>query len=145
MGFFTALESGLDEAGRGDVSKVEGWPARANVDVYLNSGVLPTRPFQYTRTPLLQVNSFGVDISPITRATTSWMTPVALSRFIHLRYERFASSEMDDTLIARIKQELVPRECPAQQGASCVFQDPLKHGQVEAVRLGYRQREFVAP
>ncbi|AKF85918.1 hypothetical protein MFUL124B02_18595 [Myxococcus fulvus 124B02] len=145
VGFFTTLDSGLDASGRGDTSKLEGWPARENVDVYLNSGVLPTRPFTHNATPWLQVDSFGVDIFPITAATTSWMAPLALSRFIHVRYERFADRTMTDELIQRITKWMVPSACEDLPDLVCVFQDPLAHGQLEVTRLGYRPREYVAP
>ncbi|MFY1828515.1 hypothetical protein ACN47A_21500 [Myxococcus fulvus] len=145
VGFFTTLESGLDVSGRGDTSKLEGWPARENVDVYLNSGVLPTRPFTHNTTPWLQVDSFGVDIFPITAATTSWMAPLALSRFIHIRYEQFADRTLTDELIQRITKWMVPSACEDRPDLVCVFQDPLAHGQLEVTRLGYRPREYVAP
>ncbi|MCP3062421.1 hypothetical protein LXT21_26880 [Myxococcus sp. K38C18041901] len=145
VGFFTTLESGLDVSGRGDTSKLQGWPARENVDVYLNSGVIPTRPFTHNTTPWLQVDSFGVDIFPITAATTSWMAPLALSRFIHVRYERFADRTMSDELIQRIRKWMVPSACEDRPDLVCVFQDPLAHGQLEVMRLGYRPREYVAP
>ncbi|OJH36464.1 hypothetical protein [Cystobacter ferrugineus] len=147
-GFFTTLNSGLDEKGRKDGTSsttLSGWPGRQNVDIYLNSGVQPNRPFRYNTTPLLQVDSFGVDIYPITQTTTSWIAPLALSRFIHLRYERFGAEEMSDDLISRIRSEMTPGECPEQPESNCAYQDPLKHGQIEAVRLGYRALEYVEP
>jgi|SRR6218665_1245932 len=146
VGFFTSLESGLDASGRGS-SSLTGWPARQTVDLYLNSGVLPSRPFNYNATPLLQVNVFGVDIFPITRTTTSWITPLALSRFIHLRYgdSRFSGHAMSNALIQDIRGVMVPGGCSAQPNGRCAYQDPLKHGQLEVVRLGYRDTEYLEP
>jgi len=147
-GYFTTLESGLDAGGQRDGSgtaALSGWPGRQNVDVYLNSGVQPSRPFRYNATPLLQVDGFGVDIFPITHTTTSWIAPLALSRFINLRYERFGTEAMSDALISRIRAELTPGGCSEQSSALCAYQDPLKHGQTEAVRLQYRAREYVEP
>ncbi|WP_375767340.1 hypothetical protein NR798_37530 [Archangium gephyra] len=144
-GYFNALESGLDAEGRGDHSSLSGWPAPHNVDIYLNSGVLPQRPFPYNRTPLLQVDGFGVDIQPITRATTSWLTPLTLSRFINARYASFTGHELTNELITTLRGVLVPDGCHDVPGGRCLYQDPLKHGQTEAVRLGYRPREYVDP
>lgn len=144
-GYLTTLESGLEEDGRQGSPALSGWPGRQNVDVYLNSGVLPRRPFTYNRTPLLQVNGFGVEILPITLTSTSWIAPLALSRFIHIRYSRFAGCEMSDELISRIRDVMVPGGCEQLPEGRCVYQDPLKHGQLEAIRLGYRPREYLKP
>lgn len=144
-GYFTALESGLDATGKGDPSALEGWPAQQCVDIYLNSGVLPSRPFPYNRTSLLQVDGFGVDIFPISTTTTSWIAPLALSRFIHVRYSLFPDRVMSNGLIESIRDLMVPRTCTDLPGNRCVYQDPLLHGQIEAVRLGYRPREYVEP
>ncbi|ADO73525.1 hypothetical protein [Stigmatella aurantiaca] len=140
-GYFTALTSGLDEQGRGNSDALVGWPQRQNVDLYLNSGVLPQRPFPYNQTPLLQVDGFGTDIYPITTTATSWIAPLALSRFIHLRYSGFENEEMSDELIEKIRARMVPVAC-GNPSTACVFQDPLLHGQIEAVRLGYRNRLY---
>lgn len=144
-GYFTALRSGIDDTGRGDHSSLEGWPERRSVDIYLNSGVLPVRPFPYNRTSLLQVDSFGVNIFPILDTTTSWIAPLALSRFIHVRYSRFHDREMSNELIRSIQAVMVPSTCTDLPGNDCVYQDPLLYGQIEAVRLGYRPREYVEP
>ncbi|ADO73523.1 hypothetical protein [Stigmatella aurantiaca] len=143
-GYFTALTSGLDEQGRGNSGALVGWPQRQNVDLYLNSGVLAQRPFPYNQTPLLQVDGFGTDIYPITTTATSWIAPLALSRFIHLRYSSFGNETMNDQLIEKIRARMVPVACGNPKTA-CVFQDPLLHGQVEAVRLGYRTRLYQEP
>ncbi|WP_434390076.1 hypothetical protein [Melittangium boletus] len=143
-GYFTTLESGLDAQGRrSGTGTFSGWPGRQNVDLYLNSGVLPNRPFRYNMTPLLQVDGFGVDIFPITQTTTSWITPLALSRFIHARYALFPDQAMSNALISRIRETLTPAVCPEQAAGTCAYQDPLKHGQLEAVRLGYWSPEYV--
>ncbi|RKH66238.1 hypothetical protein [Corallococcus aberystwythensis] len=145
VGFFTVLESGLDAEGRGAHEGLGGWPGRANVDLYVNTGVLPQRPFEYNRTPLLQVDAFGMDLLPITRATTSWVAPLALSRFIHARSAHFAGQEMSDALIRQVLGRMLPPRCEDLPGGVCLYQDPLLHGQTEGVRLGYRPREYTAP
>jgi hypothetical protein len=145
VGFFTALASGLNAKGMGPHPALGGWPAPANVDLYVNTGVLPERPFPHNRTPWLQVDAFGVDLLPITFSTTSWAAPLALSRFIHARSSTFADEPMSDALIARIKEWMVPVGCEELPGALCSYQDPLRYGQTEAVRLRYRPREYVAP
>lgn len=145
VGFFTALDSGLGPDGRGPSSRIEGWPGRSNVDLYVNTGVLPSRPFAHNSTPLLQVDGFGVDIHPITFTTTSWVAPLALSRFIHARSTHFADTEMSDALIQEVLSKLVPRGCDDLPEQRCIYQDPLLHGQTEAVRLNYRPREYVEP
>ncbi|NOK16494.1 hypothetical protein [Corallococcus carmarthensis] len=145
VGYFTLLESGLGPDGRGPYSLISGWPERANVDIYVNTGVLTYRPFDYNKTPLLQVDGFGVDIQPITRATTSWVAPLALSRFVNARYAHFNGIEMSDALIPLVMRRMMPVLCDDLPGRSCMYQDPLLYGQVEAVRLNYRPREYVAP
>lgn len=165
VGYFTALDAGLDAMGRGDHSGLSGWPSSQNVDIYLNSGVLPTRPFPYNSTPLLQVDGFGVDIFPIANTTTSWIAPLALSQFISIRYsigcelsnafERAelapvvpdvcCEPEMSNDFIARLRGVMVPRECADLPESRCIYQDPLKHGKIEAIRLGYRPLEYVEP
>lgn len=142
VGYFTSLRSGLDDIGRGDVSQLAGWPGAGRADIYVNSGVLPTRPFEHNRTPLLQSDEFGVDHAPITRATTSWLTPLALARLVHLRQSAFAGRAMDDALVAELFRAAAPSACPTQNGGRCRYQDPLLHGQIEAIRLGYQPLEY---
>jgi hypothetical protein len=145
VGYFADLDSGLDGQGQRALAAFSGTPQQQNVDVYLNIGVKQQRPYPYNATPLLQVSGFGMDIFPITRATTSWVTPLALSHFIHARYASFAHREMSNELIQDIKDHLVPESCPAQPENRCMYQDPLKHGQLEVVRLGYRKAEYKEP
>ncbi|WP_224368220.1 hypothetical protein [Hyalangium versicolor] len=146
VGYFTSLDSGLDAGGHGSHASLEGWPGRQNVDIYLNSGVMPRRPFPYNTTPWLQIDGYGVDIYPITNTTTSWMAPLALSRFIQARYSPdFQSCTMTNELISELREELVPSDCTDLPDNRCVYQDPLKHGQIEAIGLGYRSREYAEP
>lgn len=142
VGYFTALESGLDAVGKGNYSVLDAWPGIQNVDLYVNTGVLPTRPFNYNRTPLLQADQYGVAMSPITGPQPSWVAPLALSRFIHLRYATFAGRDMNNALIADIFDAAMPAQCPGLPGGRCLYQDPLLHGQIESVRLGYRSRLY---
>lgn len=145
MGFYQALESGLDAQGRGPYQQLEGWPALADVDVFFNSGVLKERPFPYNSTPYLIVDTLGVSISPVSHTTTSWITPLGLARFISLRDGQYAGQELTAALVGTIQQDMVPEACPDLPRGRCMYQDPLLHGQVEAVRLGYRSREYTAP
>lgn len=142
VGYFTALTSGLDVSGRGDVSGLAGWPGAASADVYVNTGVLPARPFQHNRTPLLQIDGHGVDHFPITAPQTSWVTPLTLSRLIHLRQSMYENRAMDDALVADLFRGAAPPLCVGQPGGRCRYQDPLVHGQIEAIRLGYRPAEY---
>lgn len=141
-GYFTALTSGLDASGRGDASALDGWPSAPSADVYVNTGVLPARPFQHNRTPLLQIDGFGVDHFPIAAPQTSWVTPLVLSRLIHLRQSMYETRAMDDALVAEVFRAAAPPLCVAQSGGRCRYQDPLAHGQLEAIRLGYRPLEY---
>lgn len=142
VGYFTSLASGLDAQGRGAVSALGGWPSEGWADLYVNTGVLPTRPFQHNRTPLLQIDDFGVDHFPIKGPQSSWVTPLALSRLIHLRQSIFADRPMDDALVADLFERVTPGACPSQTGGRCRYQDPLLHGQIEAIRLGYQPLEY---
>ncbi len=145
FGFFNSLDSGLDARGQGPTAALQGWPALHNVDVYLNSGVIPRRPFPYNSTPLLALDAFGTDLAPASSVTTSWITPLGLSRFIHLRSTLAAGQELTDALITSLEEALVPTGCGELPAGRCLYQDPLLHGQVEAVRLGYRPREYLEP
>ncbi|NIJ65041.1 hypothetical protein FHR20_002003 [Sphingomonas leidyi] len=142
VGYFTALTSGLDDAGRGDIAALQGWPARAEADIFVNTGVLPARPWPFNRTPLLQSDDFSAALMPVTAAHTSWVTPLALARMVHLRFSRFPDRPFDDALIAAIFDAATPALCPGQWDNRCAFQDPMLHGQTEAVRLGHRPREY---
>jgi hypothetical protein len=142
VGFFTSLKSGLDAEGRGDVGSLTAWPAGGRADIYVNTGVMPTRPFAYGETPLLQLDTYGVGLFPISAPTTSWVTPLALTRLINVRYSQFDGQAMSDTLVQQVLAGAVPARCADQPGGRCHFQDPLLHGQVEAVRLGYRPLRY---
>lgn len=140
-----ALTSGLDAAGRGFHQELRGEPGIQAVDLYLNSGVEAHRPFAHNQTPLLQASDFGTDVLPITFSSTSWITPLALSRFIHLRDSAHGGQPLTDARIAAIIEAMVPAGCADQPDGRCRYQAPLRHGQIEAMRLGYRAVEYVAP
>lgn len=142
VGFFTSLKSGLDPEGRGDISSLTAWPDGGRADIYVNTGVMPARPYAFGDTPLLQVDPYGVGLFPISAPTTSWVTPLALTRLINLRYSRFEGQAMNDTLVQQVLSGAVPQGCAGQPDGRCRFQDPLLHGQVEAVRLGYRPLRY---
>jgi hypothetical protein len=145
MGFFQTLESGLDARGHGPYHQLAGWPALANADVFFNSGVLDERPYPYNRTPYLIVDPLGVSISPVSHTTTSWIAPLGLARFISLRDGPYAGQPLTEDLVRTLQRDMVPEECPDLPRGRCLYQDPLLHGQVEAVRLGYRAREYTEP
>lgn len=144
-GYFAVLDSNLDEVGRGGIGGFPIWPARADADVFLNTGVEPRRPFQWNTTPLLQLDGFGLALEPITTPTTSWVTPLLLARLINIRFGTFPTRSFDDALIADIFDKVTPTSCPTQMNGRCAYQDPALHGQLEAVRLGYRPREYPGP
>ncbi|AKQ69212.1 hypothetical protein A176_006124 [Myxococcus hansupus] len=145
IGFFATLESGLDAMGRGPLEGLRGWPGPQAVDVYLNSGVAPVRPFAYSPTPLLHASDFGMDVIPITHTSTSWIAPLGLSRFIHLRESLHGGQPLTNERVASLIDAMVPRACAGQPEGRCQYQDPLLHGQTEAMRLGYRPVEYVVP
>ncbi|GHG98418.1 hypothetical protein [Comamonas sp. JC664] len=145
IGFFTALESGLDPMGRGSHEGLQGQPASQAVDVYLNSGVEPVRPFAYGPTPLLHASDFGLDVLPITHTSTSWIAPLGLSRFIYLRERLYGGQPLTNERVAALMDAMVPAACEGQPEGRCRYQDPLRHGQTEAMRLGYRPVEYTVP
>lgn len=140
-GFFTSLDSGLDAQGRGK-SGFDAWPGPGQADIYLNTGVLPRRPFEFNRTPLLQIDGYGLDTMPITGPQPSWVAPLAMSRMINLRHGSFGTRPMDDALVADVLAAVVPTGCAEQAQGRCRFQDPLLHGQIEAIRLQYRPLHY---
>ena len=145
IGFFSTLESGLDPMGRGPLEGLQGQPAPQAVDVYLNSGIQPVRPFAYSPTPLLHASDFGLDVLPITFTSTSWIAPLGLSRFIHLRESLYGGQPLTNERVAALMDAMVPAACTEQPEGRCRYQDPLLHGQTEAMRLGYRPVEYVVP
>ncbi|WP_075098038.1 hypothetical protein [Sandaracinus amylolyticus] len=134
VGFFTALDSGLDALGRGASSELEAWPGPTSADVWLNSGVLRERPFPFNDTPLETIDGFGTSVAPVTSTTTSWITPLALARLIHLRESAHAGAPFDDALVRALLDELTPAACGPGGDERCRFQDPLRHRQIEAAR-----------
>lgn len=142
VGFFSSLASGLDAQGRGSYAGQGAWPSAGNADIYLNTGVLPQRPYDFNQTPLLQLDRYGLDAYPITAPQPSWMAPLAVSRMINLRYGEFAGRTLDDKLIAELFARAVPAACPDQPQQRCRYQDPLLHGQIESVRLQFRPRIY---
>lgn len=142
VGFFTSRASGLDAQGLGPHANLGERPSAGNADICLNTGVLPRRPFEYNRTPLLQLDQYGLGAVPITGPQPSWVAPLAISRVIHLRYAEFGARAMDGGLIADIFERAVPARCPDLPQRLCRFQDPLLHGQIEAIRLQFRPLSY---
>jgi hypothetical protein len=144
VGALAVLESGLDEVGIGpsyDFAKFR--PAFGGADVYVNTGIFDRRGKELASMPLLMADGFGTTVFPAAPGTsTSWAAPLALSRLVSLRESRHAGVPFDDALIATLFDELAPRGCDTLPDQRCIFQDPLKHGQTEDLRLGYRPRVF---
>lgn len=138
VGYFATLDSGLDASGRGNYRALNGWPAAANADLFVNTGVLTQRPFPANATPQLQTDAFGTALAPVGAATTSWVTPLALSYLVHIRNAEFGARAMDNQLIAEIFARAAPALCPDLPGGRCLYQDPALHGKLESVRLAYR-------
>jgi hypothetical protein len=55
VGYFTKLASGLDQNGVGNHDNMLARPANGDADVYVNTGVLPTRPFPYNETAAIRI------------------------------------------------------------------------------------------
>jgi len=144
-GYFAVLNSNLDSAGRGGIGGFPIWPARADADIFLNTGVEPERPFRWNTTPLLQLDAFGLSLEPITIPASSWAAPLLIARLINIRYAEFPTRSFGDALIADIFDKATPVACPTQMQGRCAYQDPALHGQLEAVRSGYRSREYPGP
>jgi len=135
VGFFSSLSSGLDEAGRGTVSKMEQFPADGNADVYLNwecetLGACAERHYE-------MVGPFGLGRFNVPVMSSSYINPLALARMVDLRYANHSGEPMDDTLIKTLEQEMIPSLCGGDGIAPCVYQDPIAHRQLELYRLGY--------
>ncbi|RYG21518.1 hypothetical protein EON82_18685 [bacterium] len=144
VGAIASVASGLDERGVAasyDFEKMR--PSLGGADVYINSGIEDRRGKELGPMPSLRADVFGTTVFPaLTGTSTSWAAPVALAHLITLRESRHASELFDDALIRKLTEELTPLECDGLPDRRCVFQDPLLHGQVEDLRLGYRPRVF---
>ncbi len=129
VGYFNAYDSRLDNEGRGDTSSFTGVPNSDSVDLYINSGCRgPNR--ECNQSHLQAVTNYGMwQYTLPTAGQTSWMAPLALAEVIYHRQSKHLAQPMTDNLIRQIKQEMTP------EGRR--FQDPLKHKQFEAYRLGY--------
>lgn len=137
VGVFQSLDSGLPATG--GTSGDDAWPGPQSADVWVNSGVLRKRPFPYNATPMLGIDGFGTSIAPLTSTTTSWLTPLVLARFVHLRESRFASEPFD---AKKLIDAVTPTTCPEIADQRCRFQDPLLHGQTDAMRIGLRSVKY---
>lgn len=144
VGALAVRESGLDERGVGpSYNFATIRPAIGGADVYVSTGVADLRGKELAAMPLLMADGFGTTVFPAAPGrSTSWAAPLALARLVNLRESRHAGVPFDDALVATLLDELAPHGCDSLPGQRCIFQDPLKHGQTEDLRLGYRPRVF---
>ena len=116
------------------------------VDVFLNDGLLKRdSPMLSNESPLLETSGvYGLDLFPAdTRYQTSWLTPHALNRLIHLKQQLAPTmapeAPLDAALIQRMKAALTPPGCSwaPEDGGRCKLQDPGWHKQQELFRQGW--------
>lgn len=133
VGHLAVLDANVDENGYPlDANKVVALPSlyyqsEPWTDVFINSGVEPSRPHDFNRSPLMQTSQAGFSFFPITRSYPSWMTPIALSTAIYIRKHDFSHLPFDNNLIQRIKNKLVPDGCNRFSSGKCKIQDPLRY------------------
>jgi hypothetical protein len=139
VGFISSLDSGLDEAGRGAVRKAEQFPADGDADVYLNWGCEEgTLPPTCADPHYEMAAAFGFGAGPVSLMSSSYVNPLALARLVDLRYAGHAAAPMDNALIQALERELTPSLCGDTGDQPCVYQDPIRHHQLEVYRLGYK-------
>jgi len=113
--------------------------SRRWIDLLINFGIEPVRPWQPNQTALAETNILGLDSYPITSIQPSWATPVALSQAIYIKNIQYPDDPLTDAVIIAIKDQLTPMGCtfyPEDEGR-CKVQDPLLHRQQELFRLNY--------
>ena len=135
VGFFSSLRSGLDEWGRGEVSKVDQFPVDGDADVYVNWGCETLGPCADPHYEL--VGPFGLGSAAPSVMTSSYVNPLGLARLINLRYANHPGEPMNDALVRSLEREMIPSLCGAGGTAACVYQDPITHRQLEIYRLQY--------
>jgi hypothetical protein len=129
----------VDPDGRVDaaaLAQLETVPSTADAELFISSGCAISMD-DCGRWAQVVVNSLSLSMIPLGMGQPSWVSPVALARFISLRYERHASEPMSNALIATIKDEMRPAKCGADGSQRCIVQDPIRHHQLELYRLGY--------
>lgn len=134
VGFISSRASGLDELGRGTVQKTAQFPRDGDADVYLNWGCEPLvgcADLHYE-----MVGEFGLSAGPAPLMSSSYVTPLAVGRLIHLRNANHRDVPMTNALIDTLEQELTPPLCGRAQ--PCVYQDPIAHRQLEVYRRMYK-------
>ena len=148
VGGFSSLDSKLPSTGTiNDIAAPALESNRDNskqwIDVFINFGIIPIRPFPYNKTPVMQTDILGLDSFPITSMQPSWACPVALSRAINIKNTEFPDSMLDDLVIEQIKEKMAPQTCNysnwelSDYEGKCKMQDPLLWRQHEVYRLNY--------
>ena len=115
------------------------------IDVFISTGMKDGEfpPKVNQAPPLITDSVYGLDLSPVPHATTSWSAPQALSRLIHLKQSlapgMAPEAPLDAALIQRMKDALTPMGCSwaAEDGGRCKLQDPAWHRQQELFRQGW--------
>jgi hypothetical protein len=139
VGFISSLDSGLDEAGRGVVHATDQFPVDGDADVYLNWGCEAAElPPACAEAHYEMAAGYGLGAGPVPLMSSSYVNPLGLARLVNLRYAGHAAEPMDDALVQTLKRELTPSLCGDDGGHACVFQDPIRHRQLEVYRLGYQ-------
>ena len=148
VAFFSTLDSQLPIDGKvsnqapplldSELNNSKQW-----IDVFVNFGIVITRPFPFNETPVMVIDSLGLSYLPITSVTTSWAAPVALSWAINIKNSEFADAVLDNLLIEDIFNKMTPKVCDYSNWLfdeyenKCKIQDPLLWRQLEVYRLGY--------
>jgi hypothetical protein len=115
------------------------------VDVFLSTGMQDGNfpPVVNTAPPLTTDAVYGLDLRPLSHATTSWSAPQAVNRLIHLKRQLAPDMApelpLDAALMQRMKSALTPPGCTwaADDGGRCKLQDPAWHRQQEQFRQGW--------
>ncbi|WP_143085164.1 Ig-like domain-containing protein [Pseudoalteromonas denitrificans] len=113
------------------------------IDLFINFGIIETRPFPFNDTPVMNTHPLGLNYLPISNMQPSWATPVALSWAINIKNTHFVDEPLDNNIIEQIKAKMTPELCSysnwdiADYYGKCKMQDPLLHRQHEVYRLGY--------
>ncbi|SFD71883.1 Ig-like domain-containing protein [Pseudoalteromonas denitrificans] len=123
------------------VNNADDWfRERDWTDYYVNFGV---ERFSFgtvfNSTPKLTFGLSGIGSAIESYIFPSWAAPVALSHIIYLKNTLFQNETMDQNTVNKLLNSLTPEGCSfyPEFNNRCRIQDPLKHRQHEAYRLGY--------
>ncbi|MBQ4877830.1 hypothetical protein J8M21_11495, partial [Pseudoalteromonas luteoviolacea] len=144
---FTVLDTKLPANGEinGNAPELDAsiYNSKQWIDVMVNLGITPIRPFPFNETPAMATTSLGLSYTPFSDSSTSWSSPIALSTALYIKNVKYDELQLDDIVIEQIKNDMTPQLCHYNNWeiidyeGKCKMQDPLLHRRHNLFELGY--------